>query len=118
MIDYKIENIGIGTFDIVLPIEKITNNDDLLFQQVKLILNTYLKEFPYDITMGIPYQQILNKEFDLTTIEKIFFNKISVLFYFKEMKNFTIDIDINRNYNINFTVVSKSATTQDFYLGI
>lgn len=113
-IDYKTEEIDTGQFDIVLPLTKIFTQEDMLFQQVQLILNTYTKEFLYDITMGMPYDSMLDKKFDVTETEGIYYEKISVLIYFKDMHSFVMDIDQDRNYLISFTVVSQNDVSQEF----
>lgn len=117
-IDYQTTESVEGEFDIVMPLTKITDKADILFQQVDLLLNTYLKEFLYDTTMGMPYDDILGKNFDLTQLETIYYDKISVLIYFKEFLDFQIDIDEQRSINISFTVVAEDNTTQTFTQGL
>jgi len=114
IIDYKTSEQNEGEFDIELPLSKITSRDDLLFQQVELLFSTYTEDFAYDETMGIPYEQILRKDFDLTSLETIYYGKIKVLVYFKDFLNFKIDIDSTRNYLISFDVVSENNITQNF----
>ena len=113
-IDYKVNETEEGQFDIILPLTKVVLQEDLLFQQVDLLLETYTGEFLYDITQGMPYDDILDKSFDLTTLETIYYDKIKVLVYFKDMQDFLIDIDQDRNYLISFTVVAENDVTQSF----
>jgi len=96
-IDYTVSEITEGSFDINLPLEKTVDQGDILFQQVDLLLNTYEEEFLYDITQGMPYEDILGQNFDLTSIETIYYDRISTLIYFKDLTNFKVDIDKNRN---------------------
>lgn len=111
MIDYLVDD----NFDIVLPLKKVTSESDLLFQQVRLILNTWTKDFPYDITAGIPYEdRILGVDIDATDIEVIYYKKISKLIYFKNLENFSISVDANRNINITFDVYATDGTSQTF----
>ena len=116
--DYKVEETNEGDFDIVLTLEKVIAQEDLLFQQVELLLNTYTTEFLYDITMGMPYDDILGKDFDLTSVESIYYGKIRTLIYFKDMKDFLLDLDENRNYIVSFTVIAQNDESQNFTIGI
>lgn len=116
--DYNAIEVTEGEFDITLPLEKVTAKEDLLFQQVELLLNTYTEEFLYDITMGMPYKDILKKDFDLTTLESLYYDKIKVLVYFKDLQDFLLDIDENRNYIVSFTVIAENEATQTFSIGI
>jgi len=117
-IDYQVTETEEGQFDVVLPLTKVTTQEDLLFQQVDLLLETYTEEFVYDITQGMPYDDILTKGFDLTTLETVYYDKIKVLVYFKDMTDFLIDIDEDRNYLISFVVVAQNDATQSFTTGI
>lgn len=116
--DFKIKDTGVGEFDIELPLVKIGLQEDMLFQQVNLILNTYTEEFVYDITAGMPYDEILTKGFDFTKLESIYFDKISELVYFKDMKDFLVDVDSDRNYAVTFTVIALNNKQQVFTLGL
>ena len=111
MIDYKLDN-----FDLVLPLEKVTEASTLLFQQVELLLNTYTYDFPYDITAGMPYDEsIINgRDVDATDIETIYYRKISVLQYFYDMRDFAIKITGDRNMEITFKVYSTDNQSQTF----
>lgn len=113
-IDYKVTETEEGQFDINLPMTKVVGLENLLFQQVDLLLETYTEEFLYDVTQGMPYDDILDKSFDLTTLETIYYDKIKVLVYFKDMQDFLIDIDEDRNYLISFTVIAQNDATQSF----
>lgn len=113
-IDYEVSETEEGQFDIILPLTKVVLQEDLLFQQVDLLLETYTGEFLYDITQGMPYDDILDKSFDITTIETVYYDKIKVLVYFKDMQDFLIDIDQDRNYLISFVVVAQNDVTQSF----
>lgn len=117
-IDYKTVETEEGQFDVVLPLTKVVAKEDLLFQQVDLLLETYTKEFPYDITQGMPYDDILNKNFDLTSLETIYYDKIKVLVYFKDLQDFFVDIDSNRNYLISFIVVAQNNESQNFSISV
>ena len=112
MIDYLVDE----NFDIVLPLQKVTNESDLLFQQVRLLLDTWTNDFPYDINAGIPYSETIlsGGDIDVAQIETIYFQKISVLQYFNSLENFEIELDSNRNITISFTVRSTSGTSQNF----
>jgi len=116
--DYKATEGNEGEFDIDLPLVKVTKEEDLLFQQVDLILNTYTKEFVYDVTLGMPYDDILTKGFDFTSLESLYYAKISKLIYFKDMQDFLLDIDNKRNMNISFTVFALNNVNQNFSIGI
>ncbi len=113
-IDYEVSETEEGQFDINLPMTKVVAQEDLLFQQVDLLLETYTKEFLYDVTQGMPYDDILEKSFDLTTLETIYYDKIKVLVYFKDMQDFLIDIDKDRNYLISFVVIAQNDVSQSF----
>ena len=117
-IDYNTTEISEGEFDITLPLEKVSANEDLLFQQVDLLLETFEGEFVYDVTQGMPYDDILEKSFDLTSLETIYYDKIKVLVYFKDLQDFQIDIDSNRNYLISFVVVAENDATQSFNFSV
>ena len=113
-IDYTVLETSEGEFDITLPLSKTIEQSDLLFQQVDLLLNTYAGEFLYDITQGMPYDDILGKNFDLTALETVYYARISVLIYFKDLLDFQVDIDGNRNLITSFNVVAVDNTTQSF----
>jgi len=113
-IDYEVTEIEEGQFDIDLPLTKVTNQVDLLFQQVDLLLETFTGEFLYDVTQGMPYDDILDKSFDLTSLETIYYDKIKVLVYFKDMQDFIIDIEQDRNYLISFVVIAQNDASQSF----
>ena len=112
MIDYLVDD----NFDVVLPLQKVTDPNDLLFQQVRLLLHTWQEDFPYDVTMGIPYEQkILGiSKVDVTDIETIYYNKISKLVHFKTIENFKIERNANRELLITFDVVSLDNVSQTF----
>ena len=112
MIDYLVNE----DFDIVLPLQKVTIESDLLFQQTRLILNTWEGDFPYDVRMGIAYEsKILGVSgVDVTEIEIEYYKKISVLQFFKSMNNFNIERNSNRELLISFSVTSTDNQTQSF----
>jgi len=112
--DYKTIEYSEGEFDIAIPLEKVVAFEDLLFQQVDLLLETWKGEFVYDITQGMPYEEILEKSFDLTSIESVYYDRIKELVYFKDLQDFAIDIDSDRNYLISFVVVAQNDATQNF----
>jgi len=112
--DYQTIEYSEGEFDIVIPLEKVVAFEDLLFQQVDLLLETWAGEFVYDITQGMPYEEILEKSFDLTSIESVYYDRIKELVYFKDLQDFAIDIDLDRNYLISFVVVAQNDATQNF----
>ena len=116
--DFKATEFKEGEFDIDMPLVKVTAKEDLLFQQVDLLLNTYTEEFLYDITLGMPYDEILKKDFDLTSLESLYYAKISVLIYFKDIQDFLLDIDENRNYNVTLTVIAENEASQTFSVGV
>ena len=113
-IDYNVSEISEGEFDITLPLEKVSEYSDLLFQQVELLLETYQGEFVYDTTQGMPYDDILEKSFDLTSLETVYYDKIKVLVYFKDLQDWDIDIDSDRNYLISYVVVAQNDVTTSF----
>ena len=117
-IDYELTETDEGQFDVVLPLTKVVEKEDLLFQQVELLLETFTKEFPYDTTQGMPYDDILDKSFDLASLETIYYDKIKVLVYFKDFKDFLIDIDKDRNYLISFTVIAQNNESQNFSISV
>ena len=112
MIDYKVND----TFDIILPLQKTTTESDLLFQQVKLILNTYEGEFPYDVRMGMAYEEkILGLDgVDVTEIEIEYYKKISILQFFSSMNNFSVTLNTNRELLISFSITSTENQTENF----
>lgn len=112
MIDYLVDE----NFDIVLPLQKVTNESDLLFQQVRLLLNTWTFDFPYDVTMGIDYEgKILGTQsVDVTEIEIEYYSKVSALQYFKTLTNFAISQNAQRELLISFDVTSTENQTQNF----
>ena len=116
--DFKANEFNEGEFDIELPLVKVVEKEALLFQQVELLLNTYTTEFVYDVTLGMPYDDILKKDFDLTSLESLYYAKISTLIYFKDMRDFLLDIDENRNYIVTLTVIAENNTAQTFSVGV
>jgi len=112
MIDYLVDE----NFDVVLPLQKVTDISTLLFQQVRLLLNTWTGEFPYDNRMGIAYEEkvIGTSSIDVTEIEIEYFSKISVLQYFKSMDNFAIETTAQRELLISFSVTSTDGSTETF----
>ena len=117
-IDYTVTETSEGNFDLNLPLSKTVDKADLLFQQVDLLLNTYQKEFLYDITQGMPYEDILGQDFDLTSIETIYYDRISLLIYFKDLIEFKVDVDSTRTILISFKVVALDNTIQSFNQGL
>ncbi len=112
MIDYLVND----NFDVVLPLQKVTDKSDLLFQQVRLILNTWTNDFPYDITAGIPYDESIlgTSNVDASDIEIIYYQKISKLVYFKNLENFSISRNSNRELIISFEVFAVNGDSQTF----
>ena len=112
MTDYKMDD----NFDLILPLQKITEPSDLLFQQVLLLLHTWQEDFVYDITMGMPYEQsILGiNDVDATDIEVIYYKKISKLEYFKTIENFKIETNPQRELLISFDVVALDGAKKNF----
>lgn len=112
MTDYLVDD----NFDIVLPLTKITDPNDLLFQQVRLLLHTWQRDFVYDVRAGMPYEdQILGvKSVDATDLEVIYYKKISVLEHFKTLQNFKIERTAQRELIISFDVVSLDNKSQNF----
>jgi len=113
-IDYAVQETSEGEFDLVLPLAKTFEISDLLFQQVDLLLNTYTNEFLYDITQGMPYDDLLGKSFDLTTLETVYYGKISPLVYFNDLIDFQVDITAQRVIEISFKVVAVDGNSQEF----
>lgn len=113
-IDYAIQETNEGEFDLILTLEKVTSESDLLFQQVDLLLNTYTGEFLYDTTDGMPYDDILGQNFDLTSLENLYYDKISVLTYFQDLRDFQVNIDSDRKLNISFDVFATNGQSQNF----
>lgn len=118
IMDYKTIETTKGEFDITLPLSKNTAKADLLFQQVELLLNSYAGDFLYDITQGMPYDRLLGEAFDLTELERAYYDRISTLIYFKDIDNFDIDIDNERNINVSFRVIAEDNTSQQFEQGL
>lgn len=112
MIDYLVDE----NFDVVFPLQKVTDESDLLFQQVRLLLETFTNDFPYDITAGMPYNETIlsGGDVDIAQLETIYFKKISALQYFDSLDNFEIELDASRNIKISFTVRSISGASQNF----
>lgn len=111
MFDYFVDD----NIDIVLPLVKITDPDALLFQQVILLLNTWTSDFVYDINAGIDYEgKMLGIDVDVTDIEIEYYNKISVLPFFKSLDNFSIEQTVDRNIIVSFDVTSQNDITQTF----
>ena len=109
--DYQVND----NFDIDIPLVKVTDISTLLFQQVRLILDTWTGEFPYDITAGMPYKtDILGGNVDGTNIERIYYDKISVLQGFKSLENFSISQSSDRTLTISFDVTSTAGDAQNF----
>ena len=112
MIDYAIEETDTG-FDITIPLTKVSDYSTLLFNQVRLLLDTYLEEFPYDSTQGIDYESFVGDNTDLTSIKSKYYSKIKNLQYFSSMTNFAVNID-GRKLEISFTVTSTEGDSEDF----
>jgi aminopeptidase C len=112
MTDYLIDD----NLDIILPLTKITDISDLLFQQVVLLLNTWTSDFVYDITMGIDYEgKIINsRDIDVTEIEIEYYSKVSKLQNFKKIENFGIKVTEVREIIITFDVYSIENKFQTF----
>ena len=112
MIDYLIDD----NLDLVLPLQKVTVESELLFQQVQLLLETYTYDFPYDVTAGMPYEEsiITGRDVDSTELETIYYRKISVLEHFYKMTDFSIAISPDRNMSISFKVYSSDGYAQAF----
>mgnify|MGYP003627849869 CR=1 FL=1 len=113
MIDYRIKAINTG-YDIVLPLIKVSDYSTLLFNQVSLLLDTYLTEFPYDSTQGIDYDSFLGDSLNLASIRNKYYSKISTLLYFSSMTNFSINLTDNRALKISFTITAINAVSKDF----
>lgn len=113
MTDYLIDS----NFHLVLPLQKITSENDLLFQQVRLLLHTWETDFVYDVTTGMPYEQSILGigSVDATELEVIYYNKLSKLQYFKTMENFKIETTSKRELLISFDVISLNGVSQNFY---
>ena len=112
MTDYLVDE----NFDIVLPLQKLTDKATLLFQQVRLLLHTWQEDFVYDIRSGMPYEQKIlgTNSVDATDIEVIYYKKISVLEYFKTIQNFKIERTAQRELMISFDVVAENGASQNF----
>jgi hypothetical protein len=112
MIDYLVDE----NFDIVLPLQKVTYPSDLLFQQVRLLLETFTNDFVYDVTAGMPYDESIlsGGDVNIAEFESIYYKKISALVYFGSMENFTISLESNRELRISFSVFSSSGESQFF----
>ena len=110
MIDYQIKAIN----DIALPLTKVRDYSTLLFNQVSLLLDTYLNEFPYDSSQGIDYDSFLGDSLNLSSIRDKYYSKISKLVYFSSMKNFSVNLTDNRTLKISFTITAITAVTKDF----
>tara|TARA_R110000851_G_scaffold38771_1_gene99232 strand:+ start:318 stop:671 length:354 start_codon:yes stop_codon:yes gene_type:complete len=113
MIDYEIKTINAG-YDIVLPLMKVSDYSTLLFNQVSLLLDTYLTEFPYDSTQGIDYDSFLGDSLNLASIRNKYYSKISKLLYFSSMTNFAVNLTENRSLKISFTVTATTAASKVF----
>jgi hypothetical protein len=112
MTDYAVDT----NFDITLPLQKLTLESDILFQQARLLLHTWQGDFPYDVRMGMPYEQSLLgvNDVDATDIESIYYNKISKLQYFQSIKNFQITTTAQRELLISFDVYATNGQSQNF----
>jgi hypothetical protein len=112
MIDYLVDD----DFDIVLPLQKVTDPSDLLFQQIRLLLETFTDDFVYDVTAGMPYDESIlsGGDVNVAELESIYYSKISSLAYFGSMENFTIELESNRELKISFSVFSSSGESQTF----
>lgn len=112
MTDYLVDD----NFELVLPLQKITQPSTLLFQQVRLLLHTWQTDFVYDTRMGMPYEQsILGiNDVDATDIEVIYYKKISKLEYFKTIENFNIERTAQRELLISFDVIAQDGASQNF----
>lgn len=112
MTDYLVDE----NFDIVLPLTKITDPATLLFQQVRLLLETFTGDFPYDATAGMPYDEAIlsGGDVNVAELESIYYKKISALAYFGSIKDFSITLTASRNVQITFTVVSTTGEAMEF----
>ena len=80
--DLKTFEVTEGYHDIVVPLVKLEESSQLLFQQVDLLLDNWEGDFLYDITSGIPYEDIFEKKYVLERLESLYFKKLSKLKYF------------------------------------
>ncbi len=95
-----------GYHDIILPLTKITQKSQLLFQEVDLLLDTWTGEFLYNIENGIPYEPILEGMIPLDRIEPIYFNQISKLKNFLYMDDFKATMGKNRELTVSMCITS------------
>jgi len=112
--DYRIDE----DLEIIIPLEKVTDQSELLFQQVRLLLRTWTGDFLYDVNAGMPYDgKILRGDIDATNIQRIYYAKISVLEGFGDLVNFAFAVSPDREINISFDVVSLDGQSQTFTQG-
>lgn len=109
--DYRLDE----NLELIIPLEKVTDQSELLFQQVRLLLRTWTGDFVYDVNAGMPYDgKILKGDIDVTDIQRIYYAKISVLVGFSSIENFSILVDNNRGINISFDVISLDGQSETF----
>jgi hypothetical protein len=112
--DYRVDD----NMDVIIPLEKVTEQSELLFQQVRLLLRTWTEDFPYDVNSGMPYDgKILNGDIDATDIQRIYYAKISALEGFGSIENFALSISQDRKISISFDVISLDNQSQTFTQG-
>ena len=112
--DYEATEISAGVFDISIPLVKVEDEAELLFQQVDLLLSTYADEFVYDTTLAMPYSDILGKQINASNLEAIYYAKMSKLINFSAMKDFTAEKTRSRELKISFTVIASNKKSKNF----
>lgn len=115
--DFKSKTVSEGKFDIDFPFVTV-KDDDLFFQQVELLMESYLGEWVYDITRGIDFDVLNGKDLNYKKIENEFYSKISRLVNFGKMSNFEIKTDTNRNVIVSMDLTSSSNTTNNLEITI
>ena len=108
--DLKTVEVTEGYHDIVVPLIKLEESSQILFQQVDLLLDNWEGDFLYDITSGIPYEKIQDKKFVLERIENLYYTKLSRLKYFKDISDFNVQLSKQRELRISFCVTATSNT--------
>ena len=113
--DFKtIETSTQGYHDLVLPLQKISDSGELLFQEVNLILDNWKGEYLFDISQGMDYEAILDKTFDFRRLESMYFNVLLSLRYFVSMENFEAKLDADRELHVSFCVLAESGEKKDY----
>lgn len=116
--DFKIKSISgenMTHFDIELDFEQVNS----FAQRVLLVLNTWKKEFAYNVRGGVDYEAILKEDFSSKTLEAFFLYSLK-----EQLEDFDTISSFQAEFNrqtgeakINFiahSINNETATVKNF----